>query len=129
VVSKVDAVPARVLREKPEHLPRFTAALLAASRYFAENKQPWIEAMQRRRPDVEGEDLAALWDQFQSSWAVNGALNLGDYRETTEFVYQSESFKDVPRIQVEDWVDTQVLDSVLRTIGVYEKFDEPGRRN
>ena len=50
VVNKVDAVPARVLREKPEHLRRFTAALLATSRYFAENKQPWIEAMQPPAP-------------------------------------------------------------------------------
>ena len=83
--------------------------------------------MQRRRPDIEREDLATLWDQFRSSWAVNGALNLADYRETTEFIYQSESFQDVPRIQVEDWVDTQVLDSVLRTIGVDGRFDEPGR--
>ena len=60
---------------------------------------------------------------------MNGALNLADYRETTDFIYQSESFKDVPRIQVEDWVNTQVLDSVLRTIGVDGRFDEPGRRN
>src|SRR5581483_3925492 len=62
VVTKVDAAPSRTLRDKPEHLRRFTAALLKASRHFAGDRSSWVEAMGRRRPDVERQDLDALWD-------------------------------------------------------------------
>src|SRR5262249_27600796 len=44
VVEKVNAVTGKVMEEKPEHLRRFTAAVLKASRYFAENQEPWVEA-------------------------------------------------------------------------------------
>jgi len=127
VVTKVDAAPTRTLRDKPEELRRFTTALLRASRRFADDRQAWVEAMSRRRPDIEPSDLDALWDQFRTSWAVNGALNPAAYRQTTEFVYQSEGFKDVPRIGVPDWVDGRILDRVLGEIGVDGRFDDPGR--
>ena len=39
LVNKGNAVTTKVLAEKPEALRRFTAAIIKASRYFAENKR------------------------------------------------------------------------------------------
>src|SRR6185295_16052421 len=52
VVEKVNAVTTKVIDEKPEQLRRFTAAIVKASRYFAENQDAWVSAMTKRRPDV-----------------------------------------------------------------------------
>src|SRR4029077_8784211 len=52
VVEKVNAATSKVIDEKPEHLRRFTAAILKASRHFAENQDSWVDAMAKRRPEV-----------------------------------------------------------------------------
>lgn len=127
VVQKVNAVTAKALQEKPEHLRRFTAAIIKASRHFAENKQAWVDAMTKRRTDLAPDEVAGLWDQFKTAWAVNGLMNLEHYEKTAAFIYQSADFKDVPKISVQDWADTRLVDGVLKEIGVYDKFDHPGR--
>ncbi len=127
VVQKVNAVTVRLLRERPDDLRRFTAAIVKASRHFAENKQVWIDAMARRRSDVDRSILGDLWDVYRTSWAVNGSLNLGEYLKTSDFLYQTSDFKQVPKIHVWDWVDTRFVDAVLKEIGVYSRFDPPGR--
>jgi NitT/TauT family transport system substrate-binding protein len=127
LVNKGNAVTAKVLSEKPEALRRFTAAVLKASRHFAENKQAWVEGMTKLRPDIARTDLEFLWGQFAASWAVNGQLNLTEYQKSTDFLYETGTFNDAPRIEAKDWTSTQFVDSVLREIGVYEKVDDPGR--
>jgi NitT/TauT family transport system substrate-binding protein len=127
LVSKVNAALLRTVREKPEHLRRFTAAIIKASRYLAENKQAWVDTMAKRRPDVSRNDLGDLWEFYKTSWAVNGLLNLGEYVKTADFLYQTDDFKQVPKIPVWDWVDTRFVDATLKDIGVYAKFDNPGR--
>ena len=37
----------KVLAEKPEALRRFTAAIIKSSRFFAENKQAWVDGWLR----------------------------------------------------------------------------------
>jgi NitT/TauT family transport system substrate-binding protein len=111
LVNKGNAVTTKVLAEKPETLRRFTAAMVKASRYFAENKQGWVDGMARLRPDIARSDLEYLWDQFGSSWAVNGQLNLTAYQTSTEFLYGTGTF----------------VDAVLKDIGVYPRVDDPGR--
>jgi NitT/TauT family transport system substrate-binding protein len=128
LVNKGNAVTTKVLAEKPEAIRRFTAALIKASRYFAENKQGWVDAMAKLRPDIMRSDLEYLWDQFGASWAVNGQLNMSAYQTSTDFLYESGTFNDAPRIQAKDWADPQFVDAVLKDIGVYPKVDEPGRR-
>ncbi len=127
LVQKVNAVTEKVLKEKPEQLRRFTAAILKASRHFAENKQAWVDTMAARRAEVKATDIGELWDEFKTAWAVNGSMNLKRYEETAAFHYQGEEFKDVPKIPVQEWADTQFVDAVLKEIGVYAKFDDPGR--
>jgi NitT/TauT family transport system substrate-binding protein len=127
LVNKGNSVTTKVLAEKPEALRRFTAALVKTSRYFAENKQAWVDAMVKLRPDIARTDLEYLWDQFGASWAVNGQLNVADYQKSTDFLYDSGTFNDAPRIEATEWTSTQFLDAVLKDIGVYPSVDDPGR--
>jgi NitT/TauT family transport system substrate-binding protein len=127
VIEKVNAVTTKVLDEKPEHLRRFTAAILKASRHFADNEEAWVTAMTKRRPDLDRKDAADLWAGFKTAWAVNGLMNLEAYKKTADFFYQSGTLEKVPRIEVGDWTETRFVDDVLKDIGAYGKFDSPGR--
>ena len=127
VVEKVNAVTVKVMDEKPEHLRRFTAAILKASRYFAENQEAWVAAVTKRRPDVDRKDAADLWTGFKTAWAVNGLMNLDAYKKSADFFYQAAILEKVPRIEVADWTETRFVDDVLKEIGPYGKFDAPGR--
>ena len=127
VVEKVNAVTTKVLDEKPEHLRRFTTAILKASRHFAENQESWVTAMTKRRADVDRNDVANLWNGFKTAWAVNGLMNLDAYKKSADFLYQAGILDKVPRIEVVEWADTRFVDGVLREIGVNAKADPTGR--
>ena len=127
VVEKVNAATSKVIDEKPEHLRRFTAAILKASRHFAENQDSWVDAMAKRRPEVDRKEAANLWAGFKTSWAVNGLMNLEAYRKSADFFYQSGMLEKIPKIEVAEWAETRFADQVLKEIGVYNKFDAPIR--
>ena len=127
VVEKVNAVTTKVIEDKPEQLRRFTAAIVKAARYFAENQESWVDAITKRRAKLERGDAMNLWNSFRSSWAVNGLMNLDNYKKTADFYYQTAAFEKVPRIEVNQWTDTRFLDDVLKDTGVYAKIDPPGR--
>ncbi len=124
-VQKVDAVTRSVLEGKPEHLKRFTIAIVKASRYLAEGEQIWVNTMARRRPDVTRRDLEELWHLYKTAWAVNGQMNLTKYQQTADFLYQTLEFEGVPRIRVSDWTDSRFLKAALEEVGIYSKFDDP----
>jgi len=127
VVEKVNAATTKVIEEKPEQLRRFTAAIVKTARHFADNQEAWINAITNRRSKLDRKDAANLWNGFKSSWAVNGLMNLEQYKKTTEFYYQTASFENVPKIDVNQWTDTRFLDDVLRQLGVNPKIDTLGR--
>ncbi len=127
VIEKVNAVTAKTLDEKAEHLRRFTSAILKASRYFSENQDAWVAAITKRRSDLDRNDAANLWTGFKSSWAVNGLMNLDAYKRSSDFFYQAGLLDKVPRIEVADWADTRIVDNVLKEIGVSAKADPIGR--
>ncbi len=127
LVNKGSAVTTKMLAERPEALRRFTAAIIKASRYFAENKSGWVDAMAKLRTDIARTDLEYLWDQFGASWAVNGQLNMTAYQTSTDFLYDTGTFPDAPRIEATTWADPFFVDAVLKDIGVYPKVDDPGR--
>jgi NitT/TauT family transport system substrate-binding protein len=127
LVNKGNAVTSKVLADKPEALRRFSAAIIKASRYFADNKAAWVDAMGKLRTDMAKPDLEYLWDQFGASWAVNGQLNMGDYQKSTDFLYESGTFENAPKIEASAWADSQFVDAVLKDVGVYPKVDDPGR--
>lgn len=127
LVNKGNAVTTRVLADKSEALRRFSAAIIKASRYFADNKPAWVDATGKLRTDIAKPDLDYLWDQFGASWAVNGQLNVSDYQKSTDFLYETGTFENAPRIDARTWIDTQFVDAVLKDVGVYPKVDDPGR--
>jgi NitT/TauT family transport system substrate-binding protein len=127
LVNKGNAVTMNVLNTKKEQLRRFSAALIKASRYMAQNKQAWVDAIAKRRPEISQADLQFLWDQFGESWGVNGQLNLTAYQTSTDFLYEQGTFPNAPKIDAKDWADTEFVDAVLKDIGVYPNVDDPGR--
>ena len=127
IVLKIDAATTSVIKQKPEELRSFTAAILKASRDFAKNENTWVDAMGKRRTDLSKADLESLWPQFKESWAVNGLINLDSYQKTADYLYGTDDFKDVPKIGLNDWTDTSFVDGVLRQIGVDNSMDPPGR--
>ena len=127
VVEKVNAATSKVIEEKPEQLRRFTAAIVKTARYYADNQESWVNAMIKRRAKLDRNDAANLWNGFRNSWAVNGLMNLEQYRKTAEFYYQTPSFERVARIDVSEWTDTRFLDNVLKEVGVNSKADPLGR--
>jgi NitT/TauT family transport system substrate-binding protein len=127
VVEKVNAATAKVIEDKPEQLRRFSAAIVKASRFFADNQEAWVAAVTKRRAKLDRKDAINLWNSFKSSWAVNGLLNLDTYRKTADFYYQTAAFEKVPKIEVGEWTDTRFLDEVIKELGVNPKFDPPGR--
>jgi NitT/TauT family transport system substrate-binding protein len=127
VVEKVNAATSKVIEEKPEQLRRFTAAIVKTSRYFAENQEAWVAAVTKRRAKLDRGDAMNLWNEFKTSWSVNGLMNLETYKKTSEFYYQTPAFEKVPRIEVNEWTDSRFIDDVLRELGVNAKFDSPGR--
>ncbi len=127
VIEKVNAVTARTLDEKAEQLRRFTAAILKASRHFADNQESWVAAIAKRRPELDRGDLANLWNGFKTAWAVNGLINLDAYKKSADFFYQTGILDKAPRVEVAEWADTRFVDAVLREIGVDPKADPTGR--
>ena len=127
VVEKVNAATTKVMEDKPEHLRRFTAAIMKISRHFAENQDAWVEAITKRRPDIERKDAVILWSGFKNAWAVNGLMNLDAYKKSADFFYQTGTLEKAPRIEVGEWAETRFVDGVLKDIGTFAKFDSPGR--
>lgn len=127
VVEKVNAATAKVIEEKPEQLRRFTAAIVKTARHFADNQEAWVGAITKRRAKLDRKDAAGLWNGFKTSWAVNGLMNLEQYKKTADFFYQTAAFEKVAKIDVGEWTDTRFLDEVIKELGVNQKIDPPGR--
>jgi len=127
LMSNTSAATVGVVRDKSEALRRYTRAMLQTARYYAQHKEEWVRDMGTLRPDIQANDLSDLWDQFKSAWAVNGQLNLATFQKTADYLYATDDFKELPKIEVREWVDTQFVDSALTQLGVYAGIDDPGR--
>jgi hypothetical protein len=86
-----------------------------------------VDAMTKRRSDIDRKDTLNLWAGFKTAWAVNGLMNLEAYKKSSDFYSQAVTLDKVPRIEVSEWAETRFVDEVLKEIGVYAKFDSPGR--
>jgi ABC-type nitrate/sulfonate/bicarbonate transport system substrate-binding protein len=126
-MSNVSAATIGVTRDKPEALRRYSRAMLQTARYYAEHKAEWVRDMGALRPDMQPTDLADLWDQFPSAWAVNGQLNLTTFQKTADYLYATVDFRELPKLEIRDWIDTQFVDAALAQLGVFAGIDDPGR--
>jgi NitT/TauT family transport system substrate-binding protein len=127
LMSNVTAATLQVTTDKAEALRRYTRAMLQTARYYAGHKAEWVRDMGTLRPDIQESDLNDLWDQFPSAWAVNGQLNLNVLQKTSDYLYATDDFRELPKLDIRDWVDTQFVDAALRQIGVAPTIDDPGR--
>ena len=127
LMSNVSAVTLSVERDKSEALRRYTHAMIETARYYAQHKDDWVRDIGAIRTDIAPTTLAALWDQYPTAWAVNGQLNPSTFQKTSDYLYATADFKDVPHIQVTDWIDTQFVDESLAQMGVFPGVDDPGR--
>ncbi len=117
------------MNKNPEALLRYTRAQIKANRYFAENKEAWIDAVRVRRPDVSRENLSQVYDYVKPGWAVNGGINLDNFEKGFEAWYGLAEFKDVQKVSVSDWVTTRFVDQALKEVALYKdrSRDDPGR--
>jgi NitT/TauT family transport system substrate-binding protein len=127
LMSNVSAATVGVVKDKPEALRRYTRAMLQTARYYAEHKAEWVRDMGTLRPDIQPTDLGDLWDQFKSAWAVNGQLNLTTFQKTSDYLYATEDYRELPKLALSDWIDPQFVDAALAQLGVYPGIDDPGR--
>lgn len=127
LVSKVNAVRAETLAERPEDVRAVISALAQAARHFADAPQEWVNAMAEVRPDIAREDLRQLAEQYEGTWSVNGGLDAPDLQETSDFIFQSEDFAGLDQPALSDWVAFSPMDAVIRDLG-HRESGETARR-
>jgi NitT/TauT family transport system substrate-binding protein len=127
-LSKLCVVTDTTAKAKASQVAAVVRAIILASRDFAKNPKLWVDAMAVARPDVKRADLEVLAADYRKSWSVNGGLNLDDLRFTTDTLYRtSPDFKDLPRIEPGQWIDTSFVDEALKGLGNNPNIDVRGR--
>lgn len=126
-VSKLNVVTADVAQTKAKEVAAVVRGIIMASRDFAKNPELWVAAMEKARPDVKPADLEALGEAYRKEWSVNGGLNLDEVKFTTDTEYQSPDFKDLRRVEPQEWIDTSFIDGVLKDVGTDPTTDPTGR--
>lgn len=127
VVSKVNVVPASVLTERRDEVQAVIEALVLASRDFAADREVWVAAMRKARPDVPQDQLDALAAAFVESWSVNGGLQATELAYTAEWMQDGEEFAGLTMPEPAAWIDYGPLDAVLAKLGVAEGMDRLSR--
>ncbi|AXC51296.1 ABC transporter substrate-binding protein [Paracoccus suum] len=127
VVSKVNAVKTETLENRGKEVTSVIEALTLAARDMAKDKDAWPKAMAPLRPDVDPATLATLGEAFLTSWSINGGLQKDELETTQEWLYQSEDFKGLPQVSLQDWADFGPVDAVLDKIGPVEGADKVSR--
>jgi NitT/TauT family transport system substrate-binding protein len=127
VVNKVNVVTDKVLQDKRDQVIAVTRALVRISRDFAAAPAKWVDAMAKARSDVAKADLQTLADNFKESWSINGGLSKSELAYTSDWLYATPDFKDLPKVPLSDWVDFSVLDAILAKDGTAPGFDAPTR--
>lgn len=127
VVSKANIVTEKTLTERRDDVRRVLTALVKISRDIAKNPQIWVDGMADALPEANREELAELVASFAQSWSVNGGMSAEELTYTTDWLYQGEDFKDLPKVELSSWADFTLLDEILADIGTDETLDKPTR--
>ncbi|MBJ3784518.1 ABC transporter substrate-binding protein [Devosia sediminis] len=127
VVSKVNAVPASVLAERPEDVEAVIRALIRISRDFAADPQLWVDAMAEALPHVDRQTLETLAPSYAGSWSINGGMSAAELRETTDWLYRTADFAGMTAPSLDAWVDFGPLDAVLAEVGIVDGADPADR--
>lgn len=115
LITKLNVVSAATAKSRAKEVQGVVRAIVAASRAFAADPKSWVDAMVVARPDIKREQLEQLAQAYRSAWSVDGGLDPADLALTTDTLYRSEDFKDVPRrVKPEEWIDRSFLDAALK---------------
>lgn len=128
VVSKVNAVKSATLENRGPEVEAVIEALTLAARDMSKDKSAWPAAMAKLRPDVDAATLDTLGQAFLTSWSVNGGLQKDELTYSQDWLYQSEDFKTLPKVTLQDWVDFGPADKVLAKIGAADGDVDPVSR-
>ena len=127
VVNKVNVVPADVLANRRDEVVAVVRALMKISRDFNANPEAWAEAMAAYRGNLTPEDMQTLAASFDGNWSINGGISRQELQYTQDWIYQTEDFKGLTAVSLDDWVDFSVTDEILAEIGTQSGADEPTR--
>jgi NitT/TauT family transport system substrate-binding protein len=77
--------------------------------------------MVKARPDVPREQLEVLAKAYAKNWSVNGGLDDGELKATTDALYKTEDFQGLPRrVDPAAWIDRSFIETVLGDLGAYK---------
>lgn len=127
VVSKVNVVSADVLANRRNEVVAVVRALVKISRDFAANPNAWADAMAPYRGNLTPEDMQQLAKTFDGSWSINGGMSRQELQYTQDWLYQTEDFRNLAPVALNDWVDFSVADDVLAELGTAPGVDQPIR--
>lgn len=127
VVSKVNVVTDDYAKANGKLITAFVKSVMQASRDYHAKPAVWAEAMAKDRTDVPKATLDELAELYKNSWSANGGLNLKALQFTADEIYKGPDFKDVPKVELAQWVDTSYADAVIKELGKTPGIDDPGR--
>ncbi|HTJ63362.1 MAG TPA: ABC transporter substrate-binding protein [Alphaproteobacteria bacterium] len=117
-VTKVSVVTADTAAKRAKEVAAVVKATIAASRDFSAHPEHWVDGMVKARPDVPREQLEALAKAYAGHWSVDGGLDAKELTATTDALYKSLDFKDLPRkVDPKDWIDRSFIDTALDALG------------
>ena len=128
LISKLNVVTAETAKSRAKEIEGVVRATMMASRDFAKNPKLWVDGMAAALPNVKRETLEYLADAYKENWDVNGGLNMNEAKYTTDDLYaNNDDFKGLKRVEPAAWIDTSIIDKVIKEAGVYPGIDPTGR--
>ena len=127
VVNKVNVVSASVLEGRRDEVVAVVRALMKISRDFAVDSSAWADAMAPYGGNLTPEELGLLAESFDGNWSINGGISRQELQNTQDWLYQTEDFKDLAPVALDDWVDFSVTDDALAELGTEPGADQPTR--
>jgi len=110
-------------------LQEMVKGLITANRAFAANETLWLSLAEKARPDMNSTQLTALYNGYTHGFAINGGINTTRAQQAANYLYTTSEFvtQNVPVISAARFVNTTLVDNVLRQLGVSSAFDGIGR--
>lgn len=107
----------------------FVKGLIIANRAFASNMTLWLNLAEKARPDMNSSQLTALYNGYTHGFTINGGINMTRAQQGVNYLYTTNEFtsENVPVITAAQFVNTTLVDNVLRQLGVISAFDGIGR--
>jgi hypothetical protein len=110
-------------------LQEYVKALIMGEREFASNESAWVAAAAGANPAMNASTLEAAYAGFSHGFAINGGINMTRAELGISYLYTTSEFvsQNVPVISAQQFVNTTLVDNVLKQLGVSSAFDGIGR--